>query len=137
MRALTAGVVYFGVVFAVGFCLGVPRTLVLLPLVGATWAVVIELPVILTLAWWLCARILRRLPLSLAEALLMGATAFGFLLLGETLISVLLVGRDLSAHLALYAEAPHRLGLAGQVAFALFPFWQVKRGPPFPWSDWR
>jgi hypothetical protein len=51
----------------------------------------------------------------------MGATAFALLMLGEAAISILLGGRSLAGHVALYAHAPHLLGLAGQVVFALLP----------------
>jgi hypothetical protein len=120
-RALAAGAIYFAAVFAVGFCLGVLRTLVVQPLIGDLPAVAIELPVILAAAWLVCARMLRRAHLAYAGAGLMGATAFALLMLGEAAISVLLVGRSLAGHVTLYAQAPHLLGLAGQVVFALLP----------------
>lgn len=126
-RAFAAGAVYFMAVFAVGFCLGVVRTLVLLPLVGEVLAIAMELPIILALAWLICVRILRRARLSFTEAGVMGATAFALLMLGEAAISILLGGRSLAGHLALYAEAAHLLGLAGQVAFALFPIIETRR----------
>lgn len=124
-RALIAGVLYFTAVFAAGFVLGVLRTVLLEPVAGPTVAVLIELPVILTVAWLVCARILDRLPLTAAGAGAMGAAAFLLLMLGETGVSLLLAGRDLSGHLALYAQTAHLLGLAGQAAFALLPLIRV------------
>ena len=129
MKAITAGVMYFAVVFAAGFVLGVLRTLVLLPHVGPALAVMIELPLILGFAWWACARILRRLCLTRGEAVLMGVVAFSLLMLGEAGISVWLAGRSLQQHLALYAQAPHWLGLLGQLGFAGFPWLQSRRAP--------
>jgi len=38
-----------------------------------------------------------------------------------TLTAALLAGRSLTQHLALYAQAPHQVGLAGQLAFAVIP----------------
>lgn len=127
MRALKAGAIYFGAVFAVGFCLGVLRTLALLPRLGETLAVLLELPVILTASWLICARILRSMPMRRPGAAAMGAAAFALLMIAEVAMSTLLAGRSLAAHLALYAEPPHLLGLAGQLAFASFPYLQAKR----------
>jgi hypothetical protein len=55
----------------------------------------------------------------------MGAVAFALLMAGELSISVLLTGRSAAEHLQLYREVSHMLGLAGQLAFALFPVLQV------------
>lgn len=127
MRIWITGTVYPVAVFAAGFVLGVVRTLVLVPLLGAVAAVLVELPVILTIAWLACARILRRWPLSPSAAAGTGAMAFSLLMLAEASLSNLLAGRSLSEHLALYAQLPHQLGLAGQSAFAVFPWLQARR----------
>lgn len=129
MQAIKAGAIYFAAVFAAGFVLGALRTLVLVPHVGAVLAVMIELPLILGFAWWVCARILRRLCLSRGEAVVMGAVAFSLLMLGEAGISSWLAGRSLSEHLALYGQAPHVLGLVGQLGFAGFPWLQSRLRP--------
>ena len=63
MRTLFTGTAYVAAVFAAGFVLGVLRTLVLVPLWGELAAVLVELPLILTIAWLVCTRILRRWPL--------------------------------------------------------------------------
>lgn len=132
MQILLTGTAYVVAVFAAGFVLGVLRTLVLVPLLGELAAVLMELPVILTIAWLVCRRILRRWPLSPAAAAAMGAIAFLLLMLAEGGLSTLLAGRSLSEHLALYAQLPHQVGLAGQLAFALLPWIQVRRSqmPP-------
>jgi ABC-type uncharacterized transport system permease subunit len=126
-KALRAGCTYFAGVFAVGFLLGVLRTLVLAPRIGETLAVLIELPIILGVSWLICGHILRRSPLSSGEAVVMGASAFVLLMIAEMSMSILLANRTLSAHLALYSERSHLLGLAGQTAFALFPVVQTMR----------
>ena len=124
---LLTGTVYFAAVFAAGFVLGVLRTLVLVPLLGEWGAVLVELPVILSIAWWVCKRILRRWPLWPPAAVAMGAIAFLLLMGAEAALSTLLAGRSLAEHLSLYAQLPHQLGLAGQLAFALFPWIQARR----------
>jgi len=57
----------------------------------------------------------------------MGAVAFSLLMLVEASLSNLMAGRSLTEHLALYAQLPHQLGLAGQLAFVLFPWLQARR----------
>ena len=80
---LLTGTVYVAAVLSAGFVLGVLRTLVLFPLLGALGAVLVELPVILAVAWWVCSRILRRWPLLPPAALGMGVIAFLLLMLAE------------------------------------------------------
>lgn len=132
MRILLTSIVYVVAVFAAGFVLGVLRTLVLAPLLGALWAVLLELPVILTVAWLVCTRILRRWPLAPPAAAGTGAIAISLLMLFEASLSNLLAGRSLAEHLALYAQLPHQVGLAGQLVFAVFPWIQARRShlPP-------
>jgi hypothetical protein len=129
---LYTGTAYVAAVFAAGFVLGVLRTLVLLPRLGELGAVLVELPVILSIAWLVCSRILRRWPLSPPAAAAMGAIAFLLLMLAEAAVSTLLAGRSLAEHLALYGQLPHQLGLAGQLAYAAFPWIQARRSqrPP-------
>ncbi len=127
MPVLLAAATYFVLVFAAGFVLGVVRTLWLAPAVGPLAAVAIELPVILGVAWLACARVLRRWPLAPAQAAATGALAFALLLGAEAALSLLLAGRSLADHLALYAQAPNLLGLAGQIAFAALPWLRAGR----------
>ncbi|OGA99383.1 MAG: hypothetical protein A3E25_06855 [Burkholderiales bacterium RIFCSPHIGHO2_12_FULL_69_20] len=132
MRTLLTGTAYFAAVFAAGFVLGVLRTLVLVSLLGELAAVLVELPLILAIAWLVCTRLLRRWPLSPPSAQGMGAVAFLLLMGAEAGLSTLLAGRSLAEHLALYAQLPHQVGLAGQLAFALFPWIQARRSLRLP-----
>ena len=124
--ALRAGVVYFVVVFAAGFVLGVLRTLFVAPRIGVLAAVAVELPIVLAVAWWVSARLQRGSSLTSRDAALMGGTAFALLMLAEASLSIALFGRTIAEHLSLYADADHQLGLAGQIAFALIPMVQVR-----------
>jgi hypothetical protein len=125
-RAVQLGLIYFACVFAAGFVLGTIRTLFLIPVMGELGAVLVELPVILSIAWAVCTRLLRDRHLTTAEAVAMGATAFALLMVGEAGVSLLLAGRTMAEHLALYARPAHLIGLAGQLAFAAFPL--LRRG---------
>jgi len=123
MKALLAGAAYFAVVFAAGFVLGAIRTLVLAPRVGDLAAVLIELPVILAIAWWVCGQIIRqfRLPGDLTSRLVMGASAFALLILAEFALAALMSGISLSGFVAAWLTPAGAVGLAGQVLFAIFP----------------
>jgi phosphoglycerol transferase MdoB-like AlkP superfamily enzyme len=120
-RAIRLGVLYFAAVFAAGFLLGALRVGFVVPRFGPLIAVLIELPVILTAAWLICGRLLGRQPLTVAQRLVIGGTAFGLLMLAELGLSVLLAGRSPAQHWALYRQLPEQLGLAGQLLFAAFP----------------
>jgi hypothetical protein len=126
-QPIIAGMAYFGCVFAVGFVLGVVRTVFVVRLLGETVAVALELPIILAVAWIVSRWLTRQLevPARLLPRAVMGAVGFALLMLGELSISLLLAGRSLIEHLQLYREASHLLGLAGQIAFALFPTLQI------------
>ena len=129
-RALIAGAAYFAAVFVAGFALGVLRTTVVTPAIGRLAAVALELPLVLAIAWIACGALLRRLPLSRAEALMMGAAAFVLLMNAELALDVLLFGRRPAEHLALYTRPAYLLGLAGQLGFALVPWLRAARFPP-------
>ena len=122
MRLILPAAAYFALVFAAGSALGTLRTLVLVPQLGELRAVVLELPVMLIIGWRAAGYVLRRWPLRrLGEQLAMGGLAFAMLLLAELALSLFAFDRSLAEHLAHYAGRPGAVGLAGQVAFGLFP----------------
>ncbi len=133
--AATAGAVYFAIVFSIAFVLGVLRTLVLAPRVGAMAAIAIEVPIILIVSWFACYRCLRRFPVrsAVADRAWMGLVAFALLICAELLLSILLTDRTVAEFFAAFAQPEQKLGLAGQVAFALVPVIQAllpTRGQP-------
>lgn len=128
-NVLSASVAYFAIVFAAGFVFGTARALLAADVPSMRlWAVAIELPLILAVSWITCAYVVRRfaVPATVSARCAMGATAFALLLAAEAAISVALAGRTLSEHIALYAEASHLLGLAGQIVFALLPIARIR-----------
>ncbi|MCG6117870.1 MAG: hypothetical protein MEQ07_06715 [Aquimonas sp.] len=132
MSLLRSAALLFAGVFALGFVLGVLRTLLLAPWLGELAAVAVELPVILAASWWWCGWLLRRsdersLRGSGARALAMGAIALGLLLAAELGLSMILAGRSAGEHLALYALPAHQLGLAAQCLFGLMPWLWLRR----------
>ena len=122
-RDAMAGLAYFAVAFAAGFALGTVRVLVLIPRFGnPVAAVVLELPVMLTVCWVACRWLIARfdVPASFSPRLVMGGVAFATLMIAELGVSFFGFGRTPFAHLEQYRQLPALLGLAGQIAFAGF-----------------
>ena len=115
-------------VFAAGFLLGTFRVLWLAPRLGPTAAVALELPLILAVAWIACRRTATSVPTTPRARLAMGGIAFLLLMAAEALIGTAF-GRGLAAQIRELTTAAGLLGLAGQIAFALFPLLQLRAGP--------
>ena len=132
--ALAAGFVYFAIVFAAGFALGVLRTVLIAPAVGETAAVSLELPFILAISWFAARALIRRFRIgaSLRSRLTMGGVAFALLMIAEICFSLLLWGRTLVQHLELFRSAPGMIGLVGQIAFGFFPALQSEKTKAAP-----
>jgi hypothetical protein len=129
-RSLLPGVLYFLVVFAAGFVLGTVRALLAAPRLGELAAVVLELPLMLAIAWVASRTLIRRfaVPPATAPRLAMGGLALALLLLAEAALAILGFGRSPTEHFATYHAPPGLLGLAGQIAFGLLPLLQGALG---------
>lgn len=127
-NALRAGVVYFGIVFAVGFLFGVIRVTTLLPYLNEALAVIIELPFMLAISWGVCRWSISKLQVGRAwmPRIAMGSVAFGLLMVAESTLAVVGFGRTMMEHLQTYWTLPGMLGLGGQILFALFPVIQLR-----------
>jgi hypothetical protein len=84
-RSLLAGLVYFAVVFGVGFFLGTLRVFVIIPIVGARTAELIEFPIMLAVSYVAAKWVIRRLAIepTLSTRLGMGSFALTLLLAAE------------------------------------------------------
>jgi hypothetical protein len=118
-----AGGLYFALVFAAGFVLGAIRTLLLAPRVGDFAAVAVELPVMLAISWIACGAVLRWVQpgQGIGPRAVMGLFALALLMAAELGLSLAIGLPSMAAWLAGLTSAPGLLGLAGQVAFAIFP----------------
>lgn len=127
MRVLRAAIAYWAVVFALGFVLGTVRVLWLVPLVGLMSATALELPVMLGASWVASGWLMRRLGIAEpGEALAVGLAAFGLLMAAECALAVTMVGQSPAQWLADLRQPHALLGLAGQIIFALMPWWRVR-----------
>ena len=128
MRIAGAGLAYWAVVFALGFVLGTIRVLWLAPLIGLLPATVLELPLILTASWFAAGWLVLRFAIDTAsEALAAGGLAFLLLMVAECTLAVMMMGQTPEQWLADLRQPHALLGLAGQVAFALMPWWRTPR----------
>ncbi len=127
--AIKAGLLSFVIVFAAGFVLGTLRVIVILPFIGEIAAVALELPVMLAISWLVCRRLATQfsVPEKIPHRLAMGTVAFGLLMLAEFGLSVFAFNRSGAEYFALFLTASGLLGLAGQIAFGLFPLLQLRQ----------
>lgn len=127
MRVIGAAAAYWGMVFALGFVLGSVRVLWIAPALGLLAATALELPVMLGASWIASGWLVRRFALGAGgEALAAGALAFALLMAAECALAVVLSDQTPAQWLAGLAEPHAALGLAGQVVFALMPWWRAR-----------
>ena len=126
--AAVAGLAYFAIVFAAGFVLGTVRTLLLAPALGDLAAVLVEIPVMLLVAWAACRWLVGRFAVGprSVDRLVMGGVGFGLLMAAELLLSLAL-GRSPAEFLAGLGAPAGAAGLAAQVVFALLPLVVARR----------
>jgi hypothetical protein len=128
MISIRAGIAYFAAVFAAGFLLGIVRVFYVLAWLGETRAVLLELPLMLIFAWFVCRACIARfrVPPRISQRLIMGLVALVLTLLAEVGVSLTLAGSTFREHLDLYRELPVQLGAAAQLLTALYPAIQNK-----------
>ena len=130
-KAVFAGFAYVVVIFALGFALGTVRVLVLIPAIGETLAVFLELPVMLAACWVVAGFLTRRFiqPGHGSAGVVMGAVAFALLMLAELVVAVSVFDRSPSEQVSHWLTIAGAAGLSGQIAFAVFPWLQVRGSP--------
>ena len=133
MRALSPlamGAAYAANMFAFGFALGTVRVVLLAPALGELFALLTELPVMLSLSWIVSRRLVRNRPALAGQAprLTMGLFALALLMAAEFALAFSAFGLSPRAYLGGYLSLVGALGLGGQIAFALFPWLQYRTG---------
>jgi hypothetical protein len=126
VTALKAGSVYFALVFLAGFALGTIRVMFLAPRFGELPAVLLELPVMLWVAWFSCGWLIGRFDVSNSLCLraVMGGVAFALLMLSEYLLATMLFGASSQEYFLGLVSLAGGLGLLGQILFASLPLLQ-------------
>jgi hypothetical protein len=117
------GVVYFGLVFGVGFLLGVVRVLALLPNVGERWAELAEAPLMLLAIIFSARFVVRRFPAAhRARYLVSGAIALFLLIVVELSVVLAIRGMSIGQYFAERDPVAGSVYLALLVIFAVMPW---------------
>lgn len=128
--AAVAGVAYFAILFGAGAAAGVLRVLFVSPHLGALGGVLVELPIMLALAWLACGWLADHLHVRerLADRVTMSGSAFITLMAAESGLSLLMGDRPAETIVIAADTWAPALGLAGQAVACAFP---LVRGGPF------
>ena len=121
---------YAAIGFAFGVALGSIRELYVRPVTGEFSAVLIELPVMLVLSWFVAAWIFRGRGLTPQQGIEIGLTAFLLLQVVDTLIFSLAGPFTFIDNVLYYLgdlAPPRAAGLVSQILFAAIPFVQILR----------
>lgn len=121
MRALLAGLAYFGLVFGTGFVLGAIRVTAVVPHLGERWAELLEMPlmavVIVVAARW----IVRWFSLTVVRSAIAGGVALLVTVSAEWLLAVVISGQPLGEYLAARDPISGSVYAALLIVFAVMP----------------
>lgn len=122
-RILHLALIYWAIVFGLGFVLGTIRVLVIVPRLGSEGlAVALELPAMLAASWLAARWLIRRWgPLRAVERAFIGGLAFMLLIGAEAALAVTLFGETAAQWFAAQFRMPGLMGLIAQIAFGMMP----------------
>jgi hypothetical protein len=121
---------YATIVFAMGFVIGTLRVLFFVPAAGELAAVVLEIPIMLALAWFVASRIFPGRGLSREQGVETGLASFLLLQLAESLLAGFFGPLSYPDNVLIYwgdLSMPRLVGLAAQILFAIFPLIHILR----------
>ena len=129
MTAIKSGIAYVLIGFAIGFALGAIRVTFIAPATGPLAAVLIELPFMLTAAWFTAKWLVNtfQVAATVSTRAIMGLVAFALLMVIETLFG-LAFGRSLGDQFSDLLQPAGLAGLTGQMLFALVPVLLLRAG---------
>ena len=120
--AVTAGILYWALIFALGFVLGTVRVLWGAEALGESTFILVEIPLMLLASWFAARWLVRRYAIAgIAAALAMGGIAFALLMVAELALAATLPGEGARAWLASLVRVPGLYGFLGQIGFGLMP----------------
>lgn len=126
VATFAAAFCYFLILFVTRLAGNILRAYLFAPMIGHSMTAVLELPVVLLIAWISSRALIRVFGVrrGLPHAAAMGLITFVLLQAGEALLSMLF-GDSPRLVLASYGYAPAWFGLAGALILAFFPAIQV------------
>jgi len=123
VKMLRAGVLYFAIVFGIGFLLGIIRVAFVIPRIGARAAELVEAPIMIA-ACYLTARILVRklaIPFSWTNRLGIGLTGFVLMLVAELGLVLWLRGMSFAEYFSTRDPLTTAVYYVSLLLFALMP----------------
>ena len=129
-KACIIGLRYYAIIFGLAFGMGVARTLVVAPRLGATVAVLLEVPLIVVASWIAARHLLRHRSFTQLQNAAMGATGFTLTMVSEVVLARILRGQSAADWAADVMTPLGLIGLAGQIAFAVIPLLAAARSMP-------
>jgi hypothetical protein len=128
--SLVAGFFYFLVVGAAGILFGSLREMFVSPVTGHGLAVILELPVMLAIAWFACKRLVKWCGVSdvMWLRLVMGVSAFLLLMVMEQSLAFALQ-KLIVGHAPPPWTSIDYLGFAAQIVFAMMPLFVMPNSP--------
>jgi hypothetical protein len=131
IRIVGAAVLYFIIVFGVGFFLGPIRVLWLEPAIGQTAATLCEAPLLLAAIWFAALWVPRKFGITGNKWSLfkMGVIALGILILADIGVGTAIRGITWAEQFAYFATPARLMYLGLLVAFALMPALVTNRRP--------
>jgi hypothetical protein len=130
VAACIMGLRYYAIIFGLAFVMGVTRTLVVAPRLGAVTAVLLEVPIIVAVSWTVARRLLRPHSFTLPQRAAMGATAFMLTMVSEVVLAEILRGQSIVGWATAVLTPLGLIGLAGQIAFAILPIVVARHREP-------
>lgn len=128
MKAALAGLVYFLLVFAAGFALGMVRVPLVVPMFGVRWAELLEMPIMLLAIVLSCRWLLKRFSIvDVTPALACGLVALVLLVLAELIVAMTLTQLSPADYLASRDPVSGSAYMLMLVVFAAMPLWMVLR----------
>jgi len=120
---LKAGVVYFALVFAAGFVLGILRTLWVVPRLGVRTAELAEAPIMFGISILAARWVVRHIQLSQLRSrrLTMGCIALGLMLLAEFTLDLWIRGTTIRGYFAARDPISGTVYFLTLGAFAVIP----------------
>jgi hypothetical protein len=121
--SLVAGFFYFLIGGSAGVIFGVLREMFVTPVLGRSTAVFIELPFMLLICWFGCRLMVRllKVPDKIWSRIAMGAVAFAGLIGMEQSLQLAMRLLSINGFTAVTWTLGDYFGLAGQIAYGLFP----------------
>ena len=128
-KTLRAALVYFALVFGVGFLLGLIRVPFVVPRIGERYAELAEMPLMFVAIYFASRYVFRRFgeKTDLAGLIAVGVIALLLLVGAELLLAVVLAGRGIGEYISRRDPVSGSVYLVMLTVFAAMPWLQARQ----------